>query len=467
MTVIESEAHELDFLHWMVFGTRAGVVGGSPITFPYLEGRIPHAFDDAEVVSRLVLKAVQMAGRLTPWAARGLVWLCRNRARDFPAVFHSTVNSAEELLVFASTYSRSHAHWGKMAKEHIAQWLELRLDEVEVAGHRKYHHRHRHSLADLVRLSHPTFGGRKSPVVDWLLGRETGGRAAFLVRVDLLRTPGANRELLLHALRGTPRVPSPLAEMAAGSDPDLWHAAIPSLSLEALLAGFPRRAVGVEAQRAVVARLKELAPLNVPRLLRAAWKVPRVPETLPFREALGQLLWEAAKAIPRPPGRTLVLIDRSASCPPAFFREALAAAAFGPSRLYLVDDVVEEVSGRPMDLLQNLGAFAPRGGSGLHKPLQLALASRDFYDRIMVFSKGYPFLLPEIGPTLAALLERYRESVNPHCLWTSVVPGPFDRIPGLPTHRDRLVLGTEWIQPVLPWLRSPEAILSEKENVSK
>jgi len=466
LTAIESEAHELDFLHWMVFGTRAGVVGGTPITFPYLESRIPHAFDDAEVVSRLVLKAVRMAGRLTPWAARGLVWLCRNRSRDFPAVFHSTVNSAEELLVFASTYSRSHAHWGKMAKEHIAQWLELRLDEVEVAAHRKYHRRHRHSLADLVRLAHPTFGGRKSSSVDWLLGRYTPGQNSFLDRMRWLSDPALPRELRLEVL-GETRVPSPLAEMAAGSDLDLWHAAIPSLSVEALLAGFPRRAGREVTQRAVLARLRELVPLNVPRLLRAAWKVPRVPETLPFREALGQLLWEAAKAIPRPPGRTLVLIDRSASCPPAFFREALAAAAFGPSRLYLVDDVVEEASGRPMDLLQNLGAFAPRGGSGLHKPLQLTLASRDFYDRIVVFAKGYPFLLPEVGPTLAALLERYRESVNPHCLWTSVVPGPLDRIPGLPTHRDRLVFGAEWVQPVLPWLRSAEAILSEKENVSK
>ena len=347
MDLSEAEIQELDFLHWMVFGTRVGVVAdGEPLLFGTVETRTPRVFNATETVSRLIRQAVRLAGRLTPGAARGLPWLVKRRAPGFTQVFHEVVATAEDLLVFTTVYSGAHKHFNRMTKEHVAQWIELRLDDEGAVAHRAYHPRHRYSMADLVRLTHPTFRGIPVPTVDWLLGRGGPAGRPLLAAVDVLRNPSSPRKWRLRVLREN-RVPSPLAEMAVGQDPDLWLAALPSLSGEAILAALPRQCIlskdfTGQNLALLVNRLTELAPLNAPRLLRAAWKIPRLSSTKDLREALGKLLVGAAQGVTRPPGRTIVLIDRPASCPPGFFREALAAASFGPTRLYLVDDVVQE-----------------------------------------------------------------------------------------------------------------------------
>lgn len=450
------ELQELDLLHWMTFGSYAGVVGGPAVSFEAVERRLPEAFADSSFVAGLLFRSVELSGGLTPWGARALVWLCRNRARAFSEVFHQTVNTAEELLLFASAYTRAHRHWGRMAKEHIAQWIELRLTPEQALSHRKYHARHAHSLADLVRLSHPAFGGRKSDAVAWLLRKWEPGDTGPWVLCREGADRQARREALTHY-----RVPSAVAEMVAGRDPELWTAALPSLSEWAILSALPWVATWVspESLTALAGRLGALLPDPV-ALVRVGWKIPVTPRTESLRALLRDLLVSSAKALFRPPGRTLVLIERSGSIPPPFFREALAASSFLPTRLCLVDDVVVDIPGGPRELLSNLGLYTPRGGYTPQRALQLALREREPFDRILIFTREYPFTREDSGPILAAVLERYRATVNPDCLCTAVLPGGLPRTPGRPSHADRLVYGTSRVPAVLPWLRSPGSILS-------
>lgn len=191
-------------------------------------------------------------------------------------------------------------------------------------------------MGDVLDLAHPRPAGpAQSALFGWLLDRrhdratsEPGEVAAELATIRawtaLAAVPAGERRALVTAPDGPQRLAgagmtweSVSGWLGGPIDADVWSALIPSMGYMALLRNlrnFDRAGVPDEVAETVAARLAHPAKVARSRQLPFRfWSAYRATDSARWVPALERALRAATANLPSFPGRTLVLVDTSAS----------------------------------------------------------------------------------------------------------------------------------------------------------
>ncbi|PZN06262.1 MAG: TROVE domain-containing protein, partial [Bacillota bacterium] len=419
---------------------------------------------EAEAVDDgMVAKEPEFVARALPYARQkgymrtqpifGLAKLSRHPL--FEEVFGKVILTPKDLADFAVIVKALRGgEGGRRIKRVAGRWLVENLSPYwaikyggKAAGY---------TLRDLFRVYHPVYsGGLRSPVVDYVLGREEDlsglpESAAF----ERLKRAQTDQEKVAAITEG--RLPHEVASAFAGKSPAVWSAIVPQMPILALvrhLATIERLGIADQHRGYIEGKLTNPDAVRNSKILPFTFaKAFRQVDTPWIQDALRAAVDLSFANLPELPGRVAVLVDRSGSMHgdpvriAALFGVALLRKANLNGRLLLFDHEVEEfqVSGRD-SILSQAEQIVARGGTDLERPVEVLLRDRDRVDTIIVITDeqqntGSPFL--------RRLLE-YRQKVNPAVKTFVVNVAPYLRASVAPPEVDGVYYIYGWSERVL------------------
>lgn len=415
---------------------------------------------------RMVAEDLEFVAKALPYARQkgymrtqpifGLAMLSRHPL--FEDVFGQVILTPKDLSDFAVIVKALRkgangdgSQGGRRIKRVAGRWLVENLTEywaIKYGGKGAGY-----TLRDLFRVYHPR--GPKSPLVDYVLGREVD--LSLLPQVaafERLKRATTDEEKVAAITEG--RLPHEVASTFAGQSPVVWSAIVPQLPTLALvrhLATLERIGVADEHRELIEGKLTSPEAIGSSKILPFTfWKAFEKVRTPWIQDALRQAVDLSFINVPALPGRVAVFVDRSYSMIGDFVR---IAALFGIAlmrranlngRLLLFNDRVQEfaVSARDSILSQATQVHAS-GGTDLAKPMEVLLNDRDRVDVLVVITDEQQ---NEGAPFLQRLVE-YKNKVNRDVKTFIINVSPYIRASVAPPEMENVYYIYGWSDRVL------------------
>jgi 60 kDa SS-A/Ro ribonucleoprotein len=369
----------------------------------------------------------------------GLAMLAGVNRDAFKSVFDDVIRTPNDLKDFTTLVeSMRTGQGGSAIKKTAAKWLTKKMNEYWAVKYGAEGRTNGYSLADLICVYHPNFGGVKSSMIGYLLDKQSKktdkkkrqcdwqanakAEEAFqmecpqLYAFERLKSAKTDKEKVDWITEG--RLPHEVATSFAGSSAEVWQAIVPNMPIFALvrhLATLERHGIMDSVRDQVVAKISDRKAIEKSmmfpyRFLKACEHV----HDSRVQDALRDAVDLSFVNVPEIEGTTTVMLDVSGSMlsmidQAAIFAVAALKKSGGNGRFIQYNTMAKEVSFSMRDsvLTQSRRVHAD-GGTDTSAPMRKILNEKCKTDNILLITdeqqnQGVPF---------ADVFEQYRRQVN-------------------------------------------------------
>jgi 60 kDa SS-A/Ro ribonucleoprotein len=327
----------------------------------------------------------------------GLAKLAGVDADLFKKVFPMVIKTPNDLRdFFAVISSLRKGEGGRAIKKAAGDWIVKNLSEYWAI---KYGSGDRdgYSLADLIKVSHPNYGGAKMPLVSYLFGK--GDRDAILSQLpqvaafEALKKATTDKEKIDAITKG--RLPHEVASTFAGTSTSVWKAIVAHMPIFALLrnlATIERHGVLPAVRAHILKMFSDEAAIAKSMILPYRFlEASKHVKDSQVVDALRDAVELSFANVPDVEGRLAVFLDISGSMAGDFLQKASLFAfaamkkAKGNGRFLVFDTSADDLKFSTRDsILTQASRVHTRGGTDTSCPMKKLTKEKDRVDTILL-----------------------------------------------------------------------------------